>query len=184
MKINSLYVLSLLGLLIFNSCDSGEEIDPSFKVNYKNQDLQGKIDGLEWNYQSGSVFSAPTGNEFFHTFTILDTLGDTLIGDSLVCLNLVDSTPRIIFVMNTDSALVQLGETKLFHDPLQPSLTINIKFSFYDADTVKQFVTASQGAYEILNVDTTDNFIEGRMHVKANGKNVVNGNFRIPYCVY
>ena len=185
MKFKSLIALAILGLMVFNSCGTDEDIDPSFKVEYKNQDLQGKIDGMEWSYQNGAAFSAKTINEFFHTVTIYDTLGDTLTGDSLICLvNPVDSTPRIIFSMNNDSALFQLGETKLFHDPLQPALTINIKFSFYDADSVKQLVTASEGAYEILKVDTTDNYIEGRMHVRANDKNWVNGNFRIVYCIY
>jgi len=185
MKLKALFAISILGLIFFYSCKSEEEIDPSFKVEYKNQDLQGKIDGQEWTYQNGAASSIKGTSDFLHKITVYDTLGDTLVGDSLVCLvNPIDSTPKIIFTMNNDSALFQLGETKLFFDPLQPDLTVNIKFSFYDADTIIQLVTASQGAYEILKVDTTDNFIEGRMHVRANDKNWMNGNFRIAYCNY
>ncbi len=160
------------------SCGSDDEVNPTFTVNYKNQELQGKIGGEDFLYIDGLVTSAPTGNQFLHTFTILDTLIDTL-----TCLPVSDST-KIKWTITADSALVQPGERKLFFDPLEPSKTVSIRFIYYDTDSTQETVTVTKGAYEIVSVDTTLNIISGRMHVKKDNKNTVNGNFKLRYCLY
>ena len=46
MKLKALFALSILGLMFFYSCKSEEEVNPSFQVSYKNQDLKGKLKDL------------------------------------------------------------------------------------------------------------------------------------------
>ena len=179
MRIKDLFFVALCGLIFLGSCNDDDDVGPGeFQVNFKDQDLQGEINDSSFFYTGGLVDtdSAPSG--FTHKFQIIDTLVD-----STTCQPVNDTIRKIIFSYTDGNGLVKPGRTDLFFAPGAPaSSIITIKFSYYDADTVVQQIVVSQGAYEILTVDTAMGIVTGRMHVKENNKNKVNGNFTLRYC--
>ncbi len=186
MNIKSIILLASVGLLGFFACTSDDdEVNPGFEVNFKDQDLQGKINDSTFLYTDGLATSTGNTQGFLHKFVILDTLVD-----STTCTSVLDTTREVIFSYLDTNALVIPGRTNLFFDPLgSANSNVTVKFFYWyfdEMDSVlkREQVTVSEGAYEILSVDTSTNVIEGRMHIRENAKNLVNGNFTLKYCSY
>ncbi len=181
MKLQNLFYLLVAATVFVYSCSDDDEVDPQeFQVNFKDHGLQGEINDSSFFYLDGFVTSKAGSGGVLHVFEILDTLVDTVN-----CISVVDTIRKIKFSYTDNNTLVVAGRTNLFFAPgASPSDIVTVRFFYYDEDTVSQTVVVSQGAYEILNVDTALNIIEGRMHVKEDGKNQMNGNFTLRYCSY
>ena len=76
--------------LIFTGCSKDDDDeDPSngngsYHVDYKNQNLQGKINGESWTYAQGNVHTSDGFDlDFTHWFDIIDTAqSDTCFANS------------------------------------------------------------------------------------------------------
>lgn len=170
-------LIALLGLAIsFTACKKNDDtVTPSgYKVNYKNQPLQGEINGQAWSYVLGEANSYQwTAPEYAHSFNITDTT------DSDTCYAYSNKRSRIIFSFDDLNAILTKVTNKLKFDFTADSKTVT--FVYYESGSpINNIVT--EGAYEILSVDTVTRLVTGRMDVKIDNDNYMNGNFTLKYC--
>jgi hypothetical protein len=146
-----------LAALSFIACEK-DETDEGNDYAFINQNLQGKVAGADWEYQSGR-----SREDFFNNFS--NDLRET--PDSNICSASNSAQGNfILFGGEPTVGLFELGSTK----------TVT-----FVTDGNNNLV-ATQGAYEILSVDTVSAIVTGRMDVTYDGDNSVNGNFSITYC--
>lgn len=152
----NVFVLALsLAVLTFTSCTKDKEEVNSYA--FIEQNLQGKIGGQSWEHQSGRSKA-----DFFENF--FNDLRESL--DSNICSasNAADGN-FILFGGEPTVGLQELG-------------TKTVTFVIDGNNNL----VATQGAFEILTVDTVADMITGRMDVTYDGDNSVNGNFSMTYC--
>lgn len=180
-----LSIVALSVALLFGSISCSEdEVDPNetFQVNYKDQDLQGKITGEDWLLIGGIASSTASGNSSTHTIRLFDTLSAF---DTVNCARLSsDSSAYVVFTFQNEGHIIDTSVHKLRFDNANPSTNKTVKFNFYDEDGSFSFVSVSKGEYQITGVDTVNNFVLGKMHIQENSGNTLNGNFRVSYCNY
>ena len=150
--------LQLPGLLAIALVFSMTFIGCGKKVKYQDQILTGKIAGVDWTLASGSASEAFSDTEMsIDMFMEMDT-------------NLCDFTSpdgnKVLFTIEKTVGEYELGL-------LKQTVTM------YDGTT--NFV-AIKGAVEILSVDEVAGTVEGRMDIKADNDNFLNGNFTLTWC--
>ncbi len=173
-------ILLTLILLVFVGCTEDDELNPTsnYTVEYQNQTLQGKINGVDWIAVSGTATSSGLGvDTFSHLLSIVDTTVDTLCFVSGGA-----SRSRVLFGYQDENQIVVPGEKTLKLDFGSTTENFTVTLVFQDDQGTPQNLIATKGAYEILSVDTVSRMITGRMDVKYDDNSFVNGNFTIRYC--
>ncbi len=99
------------------ACNKSEDDNPNgsddtYKVNYKNQNLQGMINGESWLYILGESNSSPGGwnTDYSHNFNLVDTAQT----DS--CFILSGDRSKVIFTLFDDLKLLFAGKYPLSLD--------------------------------------------------------------------
>ena len=154
-------LLFISSIIIFSSCSKDEDNGPAYE--FLDQDLQGTIDGEAFVFGDGIVSSSDGELSF-------DLLSD----------------------METESACEQFG----FGDFVSVFFTIpeaegivelSLNLQSFEGQTVTMFnpetslnVIATEGAVEITSI--TETSVSGKMDVKYDGENFVNGNFTAVFC--
>jgi hypothetical protein len=153
----NLFVLAIsIAVLSFTSCEKDEDEGSSYA--FVEQNLQGKIGGESWEHQSGRSKA-----DFFDNF--FNDLRET--ADSNICSSSNSAQGNfILFGGEPTVGLFELGSSK------------TVTFVVGSGNNL----VATEGAYEILTVDTVGDIVTGRMDVTYDGDNSVNGNFSITYC--
>jgi hypothetical protein len=174
----NILLLSILGLAVtFSACKKNDDdVVPgsSYKVNYKNQPLQGKINGEAWTYVLGEVNSYQwTAPDYSHSFNITDTT------DSDTCYAYSNKRSKIIFGFEDQNQWLTKVNHKLKFDFTADSKTVTMVY-YENGGPVNNI--AAEGAYEILSVDTATRLVTGRMDIKIDNNNYANGNFTLKYC--
>ena len=154
----NLFVLAIsVAVLSFTSCEKDKDEEGN-NYSFVEQNLQGKIGGNAWEQQTGRSKA-----DFFENF--FNDLRET--ADSNICsASNAAKGNFILFGGEPAVGLYELGSSK--------TVTFVVGGN--------ENLVSTQGAYEILTVDTVDNTITGRMDVTYDDNNSVNGNFTMTYC--
>lgn len=164
MKARSIfYTLLFSSTALLMSCSDDDEKGPSY--SFKNQDLQGKIEGGSWTYADGYVETT--------TLEGVESLSVNLM------LTQVDGACETFSVE---------GDQVLFTVPNEVGVyKLNFDLGSFSGQVVNLFDTettlntfATKGAIEILTV--TDTEVTGRIDARADKDNYVNGNFTVSFC--
>lgn len=153
------------------SCDIDGEDDKKSSVDFIDQNLQGVISGQPWSFVAGEAESDTSDGVDIWRFSLYDVAPvEGFFGNSYDFISTVGFyIPKNIAVGVHELYLdFQAGESQVL--------------TFYSKSTNLNSITES-GTIEILNVDTTNNQISGRMSVwmtddEENFK--INGNFTVP----
>lgn len=176
--IKTLLSIFLIFLIVGCTTDSDNEIsvekqtkEETYQVNYLNQALKGKINGLDWAMIGGQLKSSSS-----HAFRFADTLSQD------TCTPLFTPKSRVTFSLDTlGGILLQIGEYPLRFNTNSATNNRTINLIHY-IGTTPYSTMVSQGAYEITKVDTINNTVFGKMDAFYDENNYVNGNFEIKYC--
>lgn len=149
--------------LIFVSCSKDEEKTNSY--TFIDQNLQGKIGGNAWTFVAGNA-------------------EDSYFTEGNLSIDLYPSE------LDTPCGFIWDVDYVMFEIPKEVGIyELYFDLSSFDGYTVTLFETegtmnniATEGAVEIISIDETSGTITGRMDVRADGDNQVNGNFTITYC--
>ena len=146
----------LLFVIVFTSCT---EVNPPY--DFKNQDLQGKIENIEWEYTSGVARQSYTSDDTLN-------IGIYNLEFDNPCSYAI-SEEGIKFIVPKAVGLYILGG----------SVNIDDAVIFYHS-SIKEY--GFGGAIEILNIDSNAMMIEGRADIRVDNESFVNGNFTINFC--
>lgn len=173
----TLFILFLL-VLIF-SCDDSDAPGASISCepDYKNQNLQGMINGEPWEFAAGIASIDSKGNSYDHKFLANDTVAAFPCGVVLFRAYLGFG------ISGSSSGFYELGEKKL-HGQSPGGEAVSFGFFYYDGPSPSniRLIQANCGTYEIFSIDTANNMLTGRMDVYKNDQNFVNGNFTLSLC--
>lgn len=173
----ALFTILACGML-FAACEKDEEttpVTPTPSFEFKNQNLQGKIGGVDWQFESGY-----SGIEQIYDFDLqdfVDGFGFNFynVADTNLCDGVDPSTDYAFFVLNE----LKTGLIDFQDERSEQSATLYDK-----SDTIS--IGAFFGAIEILTVDTNNGVITGRMDIRefptSSSDNYLNGNFSVSYC--
>lgn len=154
----------MLGLLLLALASCGDDDNgPSYE--FKNQNLQGEINGQEWSFVDGTA----EVSVFDDTQLSID-LGAVELDDP--CNSFGLSGLSVFFSVDNEVGLTELSFS--FDEDGQ---TVTL----YDPDGSQNFI-ASAGAIEILTITETE--VTGRLDARYEGEdgNSVNGNFSVTFC--
>jgi hypothetical protein len=171
------HVLRRLGVgsaLLFCAC-GGLTSSEGFKPDYRDQELQGKINGRTWTYVAGNV-----RRNFFDSAAYDFALTDSVDGDT--CSLFLGDSGTVLFTVYRPS--LDTGTYSL-HFKLNSDWKDNqtVTFFYVDGQGVSQNKIATQGAFHLAEVDSTSGLrVQGKMDVKFDGSNYANGNFTVKYC--
>lgn len=164
MKARSIfYTLLFSSTALLMSCSDDDEKGPSY--SFKNQDLQGKIEGGSWTYADGYVETT--------TLEGVESLSVNLMLAQVdgACRNFSIEGDQVLFTVPN-----AVGVYKLNFD--LGSFSGQVVNLFDTETTLNTFAT--KGAIEILTV--TDTEVTGRIDARADKDNYVNGNFTVSFC--
>ncbi len=138
-------------------------IEDSLAYEFKDQDLQGKIGGQNWVMNHGTFRNyEPMDYPYMFYFSNLP--------DTNQCDNNYNVTVFVQFALNE----------------LKPGIYYSTQCylgAVMARDTEEDFTRRlPKGAIEILTIDANNNIVTGRIDVRKNETNFVNGNFSITYC--
>ena len=164
---NSFLIIILLAIVSIG-CKKNDNSESGtttpYVIDYKNQDLQGMINGQPWNYQRGGAFTYSIENT--HEIGLYADLDDSCIGGV--------NPSVLIHLENVDF----IGSYKLGSgSQIDP-----INIYYFDNDYFNQY--PKKGGFEIISADTITGMVTGRIDAWYNAGNYVNGNFEIKYCDY
>lgn len=155
-----LFATLTFGLFLI-SCNKDDEARPAYE--FKDQNLQGKIDGIDFNLGDGVV---DLFNEEL-SFNLYSDQESTAACDLFRFGEFV----QVFFTIPDETGLVELF----------------INFSSGDGESVTMFnpdgslnIIATVGAIEITEISQTT--VSGRMDIKYDVNNYVNGNFTADFC--
>ena len=141
--------------------DAPQTETPAYE--FKNQNLQGEIEGSSWTFLEGEVKASAFTNGEYNLF-----LRST--SDSNAC----------NAFSNPDADYVTFALTSL--EPQLKEINLGTYNAvLYDKETELNVISV-RGAIEILTVDTVARFLTGRAHIYGDEINEVNGNFTINIC--
>lgn len=143
---------------------SCEEDEKGPKYEFEDQLLQGMIDGVAYTYGEGSVDFYTEGKMSFDLYSDMETTSvcDMFgFGDYVVA----------FFSMNAEEGLTELK----FSLDGSGSQTVTL---FNPENTLNSIVT--EGAIEITSITTTS--VTGKMDIKMDKENYLNGNFTALVC--
>ena len=191
-NLNSILIISCL---VYVSCSSDDDSAVTNVVNndpvnqdtieYIDQDLQGQVEGEDWTYVDGVASSSQfTGDSLYRTFI---SIGSEEQDTSGFCsLSNPDDKPYVLFSLRHQSPILETVEKTLSFDfsGETESFTVTL-VSYPDSSSIPNNRILSAGKLEILEVDTVEKLVRGRMAVSdelEGNANSVNGNFSIYYC--
>ncbi|MCP4459955.1 MAG: hypothetical protein GY816_18320 [Cytophagales bacterium] len=161
---NQLFVfLILLTGIILISC--GKDDDPDPKIEFIDQALQGKIDGLDFVYGDALVKES-----FFNAGDLSFEIFDEAETDA-ACDIITSDLPRVIFTIPNEIGLIELS--------LDMGSGDGQTITLYNPDGSMN-VIMTEGALEILTITSTE--ITGRIDAQMDSDNFVNGNFTAGFC--
>ena len=184
-------IILLLSLFVLGACSDDDEAagtptpDPGpSETDYIDQNLQGKIIGEDWAFNSGIATSSYRNDgSYLHTLSLRLESHDSTgcwfenydIQNSSINLNYLNNEPlwfpeETIYDIDNNSASTDLGGSFLVNQDGGP---LNI--------------TIQEGKIEITEVDTVSRTVSGRMAVNVPGYPTevsVNGNFTVNYCEF
>lgn len=177
--------------MIYVSCSSddgdGNPLNPNneaYQPNFIDQDLQGQIEGENWTYVDGVVSTSQfTGDTSYTTFLSVSVESQD---SALFCsLNNPDNKSYVLFILEHDEPILQpVSKTLNFDFTSDENFTVTL-VSYSDTSNIPFNRIVTQGALEILEVDTAQRIVTGRMDVRdelEGDANNVNGNFSLRYC--
>ncbi len=133
----SLFTILIFSFLVVGiSCDEDPAtVNPqvSCQADYKNQNLQGKINGVPWEFKGGIANIDTLTDGYNHKYLA----NDSAIS-SFPCAFVVFQSHIAFGVTNSDKGYYQLGERKAL-DPLNSDGTAAIGFVWYDASNNPMF---------------------------------------------
>lgn len=145
--------------LFIISCNKDDEPGPSFE--FKNQDLQGMINGTAWEIASGYAEDSP-----WEDTDLSIELTNVFYDDP--CSEFILDGIQVFFDIPKE---VGVYELKLATD----GQTITL----YDPDGSLNTIVV-EGAVEITSI--SDSEVSGRIDGRSDDDNHVNGNFTVPFC--
>jgi len=157
-------VALMLSLIFMYSCDKSEENGTTFK----DQTLQGQVDGADWMFTHGYAAADQDNNEL--GINLYDALGDAV--DSPCDLAFEGYTELFFYV----PLEVGVYDLKLDFSDIEGSQTA----TFYVTDGNMNYV-ATEGSIEIMSIGETS--VTGRMAIKSADNTFANGNFEIEFCI-
>lgn len=163
---NYLPLIILLCLTLLISSCGKDDSGPSF--DFKNQNLQGTIDGLPYTYGEGTVELTTIDGEEELSFDLYHSSED--ISEACDFFGFGDHVNVFFFIP------AKVGVYQLSFD-----------LSSFDGQTVTLYNPdgsvnniATLGAVEILTITETQ--VTGRMDARMDAENSVNGNFTVEFC--
>ncbi|MGB0404506.1 MAG: hypothetical protein ACPGEG_10450 [Salibacteraceae bacterium] len=166
-------LLFSLALVVFASCkkdDDSEDSTSEPKYEFKNQVLQGQIEGEPWVFASGKfkldTFFVSEGEYKVELYPITDS-------------NMCDyffnaDTDRVIL---TVPLVIGINELNIDLSGNTDSETITL----LDNETFTN-VISHIGAYEVVRIDTAAGEMELKIDAQYDDQNFINGNCTISYC--
>ncbi len=150
--------------LLFTACEKEDEPQvetPAYE--FKNQTMQGKIEGKAFQFEIGTVEESGFGGFLYQ-----------IVGES-------DSTDACAFVNQYFGNNIVFGL-----DELKTGLTVmgdnsSQTVTFYQSESENNDV-AIEGAIEILTVNAETDVVTGRIDARIDDNNFVNGNFSVTHC--
>ncbi|MBL7840746.1 MAG: hypothetical protein JNJ75_11430 [Cyclobacteriaceae bacterium] len=168
MKARSIfYTLLFSSTALLLSCSDDDEKGPSY--SFKNQDLQGKIEGGSWTYADGYVETTTLEGVESLSVNLMLTQVDGACGNFSV-----EGDEVFFFVPNA------VGLYKLSFDLGSFDGQVVTLYDDDDGGPDPINVIATKGAIEILTI--TDTEVTGRIDARADKDNFVNGNFTVSFC--
>jgi hypothetical protein len=164
MKTHMQNILSVAVIVFFISCNSSDDAVSVEVEGFKDQNLQGSIDGISWQAASGRAkTNSFSGDKYW--------------------INIIDKT-----LADPCSEFNFEGDRVFFSVPMEVGLyPIEISSNADDRQTVTLFksseslnIIATVGAVEVLTL--TDDFMTGRIDAVGGLGSFVNGNFSVPIC--
>ena len=141
------------------SCgDDAEEIAP---IEFKEQDLQGFINGKDWIYKIGRVV-------FDQNRLFMNIYEESSID---IC-SAFPSGNLVLFSVPNSRGYIELKV-----GDFNSSQTV----ALYD-ELANENIIATEGAIEILTIDLDNKIVTGRMDVRTLTGDFMNGNFTLDYC--
>ncbi|MEQ8551384.1 MAG: hypothetical protein RIC06_15980 [Cyclobacteriaceae bacterium] len=148
------------GLLLI-SCNKDDDGTPAYE--FKDQNLQGQIDGIDFNLGDGAVDSF-NGELSFNLYSDQES--------TAVCeLFGFGDFVQVFFAIPAETGVLELF----------------INFSSGEGETVTMFnpdgslnIIATVGAVDITEI--TETTVSGRMDIKYDGSSFLNGNFTVGFC--
>lgn len=163
MKKTRIFLVAMIASIsIFISCKNE---DPEAKYNFKDQNLQGKVDGESYEFGDGHFEESQFESDKY-SIDLYDA------SESEDACNLFFSEHVSVFF----SIPKEVGVYKLFFNL---SNFTGQTVTLYNPDGSQNNI-ATEGAVEILTVSDTQ--ITGRMDARMDSDNNVNGNFTVDIC--
>lgn len=157
-----LLIALFIATSLFTSCGNDDEAGPTY--SFINQNLQGTIDGIPFTLKGGRFEDGFEENEISIDLYDTNEQGDIcsiLFGEFV---NVFFSIPRAVGLYELSFNLDSFdGRTVTLYNP---DNSLNI--------------IATEGAVEILSISDTQ--VTGRMDVRFDEENAVNGNFTVELC--
>lgn len=151
-----------LCLLLLFSCSKDSE-SPAY--DFKDQELSGFIEGVNWMYGDGYATTTGEGATSKMHITLV------LPSEDEGC-DIMPEGDRVFFSFPLQAGIHVL---KLDFNDVENSRTVTL----FDSEEVMN-VIATEGAVEITSI--TETHITGRIDARADEDNFVNGNFSVPLC--
>jgi len=158
-----LYALFFSLTALVASCSDDDEKGPSY--SFKNQDLQGEIEGDNWTYADGYVETTTLEGVESLSVNLMLTQADG------ACETFSVEGDQVFFTVPNE-----VGVYKLKFDL---STFSGQTVTLFDTETVLNTI-ATEGAIEILTI--TDTEVTGRVDARYDKTNYVNGNFTVSFC--
>jgi hypothetical protein len=155
-----------LSLLVFTQCEKEDQNGNSYE--FIDQNLQGKISNAGWFFASGDAIEFSNTEET----TFMISLHSTPTDDP--CLEFYEDN----YILFSISGEIGLKELSLDFSGGTESFTV----TFVEAISPPQNNIATEGAVEIISIDTELGIIKGRMDIRFDDKNHVNGEFEVSIC--
>jgi hypothetical protein len=157
-KLFIVFTVALVTLSLSSCSDDDKNDDKGPGYTFKDQDASGEIDGTVWTYEEG--------------FALVDNESNLQIklylpqNDFLCDEDMPDGSLAFFIVPN------EVGVYKLTND--LTGFYVNLVDNDFGAHLAKS------GAIEIVSI--TETSVTGRMDVKKDENNYVNGNFTVDFC--
>ncbi len=172
------YRIHIFWLVFVVACDQdSKNVNPQANCppNYQNQNLKGVINGDPWEFQGGFATVDTMDGKIRHLFYNFDS-----IYQFFPCGFQFRPTIQLT-LLERSSGVFETGEYRLFN-PAGTTYAI-CGFLWYDSlSIVPKSKQTTCGAFEILNVDTTNGTLTARIDVYENDNFYANGNFTIAIC--
>jgi len=140
--------------------------DP-FKVDFQNQNLQGQLGGVIWEFRSGKAKISGSDPDLLE----IEMLNEEIVG---ICNQPAFAQEHIFFRAPYQVGIFPLGPQVVSH-----TQTVGFVRFFISPNTS---TLAVQGAVDIQAIDTINQVVTGRMDIWANDTNFADGHFTLTFC--